>query len=344
MGITLKQIADLAGVHKSTVDKVIHNRPGVSDAKRQQIRALLDEYGYESNPLAKALNYQKKKMKIAVVLPVVDAMAELKRGMEIVRQDFNSFNVDIVYHEMPFSDAAGQAECLRSLCREGVSGIVLLPIEDTCVAQALDELAAANIPVVTVNSDLDDAPHLCYVGQNMEQSGQIAARLFSLFLPDGGELAIVSSRNMRSIKQRERSFVRYLPTCSRNISVAETVDIRETPEDAYQKTLALLEQHPSMDALFITCGNVSDICRAVRDKGLAGKLVIVCYEKYPSISHLVQSGEIACTLSGDLFEQGRLAMRLLFEHLIYERDPEHKIFYTRNEILLRENIDSKTSE
>lgn len=26
MGVTLKQIADLAGVHKSTVDKVIHNR------------------------------------------------------------------------------------------------------------------------------------------------------------------------------------------------------------------------------------------------------------------------------------------------------------------------------
>ena len=45
MGITLQQIADLAGVHKSTVDKVIHNRPGVSDAKRQMIRKLLEEHG-----------------------------------------------------------------------------------------------------------------------------------------------------------------------------------------------------------------------------------------------------------------------------------------------------------
>ena len=61
MGITLQQIADLAGTHKSTVDKVIHNRPGVSEKKRREIRALLEEYGYEANPLAKALNYQKKK-------------------------------------------------------------------------------------------------------------------------------------------------------------------------------------------------------------------------------------------------------------------------------------------
>ena len=91
--ITLKQIAELAGVHKSTVDKVIHNRPGVSDAKRQQIRKLLDEYGYESNPLAKALNYQKNKMTVAVVIPEVDAQPFLREGIELVQQDFNSFNV-----------------------------------------------------------------------------------------------------------------------------------------------------------------------------------------------------------------------------------------------------------
>lgn len=35
MSVTLKQIADMAGVHKSTVDKVIHDRPGVSEAKRE---------------------------------------------------------------------------------------------------------------------------------------------------------------------------------------------------------------------------------------------------------------------------------------------------------------------
>ncbi len=69
MGITLQQIADLAGTTKSTVDKVIHNRPGVSEKKRQEIKKLLEEYGYEANPLAKALNYQKRKMKVAVVLP-----------------------------------------------------------------------------------------------------------------------------------------------------------------------------------------------------------------------------------------------------------------------------------
>lgn len=338
MGITLKQIAELAGVHKSTVDKVIHNRPGVSDAKRQQIRQLLNEYGYESNPLAKALNYQKKKMTVAVVLPVVDAMPILKEGMEIVRQDFTSFNVDVVYHEMPFSDAEAQARCLHQLCTQEVAGVVLSPIEDPKVAQALEKLNAAHIPVITVNSDLADAPRMCFVGQNMEQSGQVAARLTGLLLGGSGTLGIISSHDMRAVVHRRRAFEHYLAACWPQLQIAETVDIQETPEAAYQSALALLERQPTLEALFITCGCVPDICRAVRDKGLAGKLAILCYERYPAITELVRNGEISCTISGDLVEQGRLAMRLLFEHIIYDRIPEHKEVYTKNEILLRENI------
>ena len=36
MKITTQAIADLAGVSRATVDKVIHNRPGVSDAVREK--------------------------------------------------------------------------------------------------------------------------------------------------------------------------------------------------------------------------------------------------------------------------------------------------------------------
>ncbi|WP_159456337.1 LacI family DNA-binding transcriptional regulator [Intestinibacillus massiliensis] len=339
MGITLKQIAEMAGVHKSTVDKVIHNRPGVSDAKRQQIRSLLREHGYESNPLAKALNYQKKKMTVAVVLPAVDATPELRRGIELVRQDFDSFNCETVYHEVPYPDAAAQAACLRALCGQGVAGVVCSPMEDAAVYDALAALDAAHIPVVTVNSDLEDAPRLCFVGQDVEQSGKVAARLASLLLGASGEIGVLSSReSLRSVEQRKRAFEGYLTENYPAIRIAETIDTHESPALAYEGTADMLRRRPGLDGLFITCGCVPDICRAVRDLGLAGRLKILCYERYAGIVELVRGGEIACTISGDLVEQGRLAMRLLFEHIIYDRTPAQKEIYTKNEILLRENI------
>ena len=169
MGITLKEIAELAGVHKSTVDKVLHNRPGVSEAKRAEIKKLLEEYSYESNPLAKALNYQKKKMEIAVVLIRVNASAFIKQGMELVKKDFNSFNIKIRYYETSVSSGREQADLLKKLVEEKISGIVLHAIEDDAVKEAMEEVHEAGIPLITVNSDLATAPKLCYVGQDMEK-------------------------------------------------------------------------------------------------------------------------------------------------------------------------------
>lgn len=335
MGVTLKQIADLAGVHKSTVDKVIHNRPGVSDARRQQIKKLLEEYGYESNPLAKALNYQKKKMTVAVVMPTVDAMPTLKKGMELVQQDFNSFNVDIAYYNVPF-EASEQVACLQQLPKEDIAGAVVLPIEVPEVVQAMQRLKEQKIPVVAVNSNLQTEPYLCYVGQDMVQAGRVAAHMMGLLLPNGGQLGIVSSNNMRAVKQREHSFRDSIGELCPRVTICASMDIVEKPEYAYQQTIEWLEQHPEMQALMITCGCVPDICRAVRDAGR--NLTILCYERYEEITQLVKDGEIACTISGDLREQGRLAMRLLFEKLIYEREPDKTVYYTTNEILLKENI------
>lgn len=336
MGITLQQIADLAGVHKSTVDKVIHNRPGVSDAKRQMIRKLLEEHGYESNPLAKALNYQKNKFTAAVVLPPVNAALDLRAGTELLRQDFNSFNIEVNYYEP--ATAEEEAACLRTLSSQNIAGVVVNPIEDAAVVDALIKLRERHIPVVAVNSDIAPDARLCFVGQNMEQSGKTAARLTGLLLDGKGKVGVISSRAMHAVVQRRQAFEAYLAESSPEIQIAETIDIQEEPEQAYREANALLERNPGLDALFITCGCVPDICRAVRDGGLAGKLQILCYERYPAIVELVENGEIACTISGELREQGRLAMRLLFEYMIYDHVPEFDQFYTKNEILFRENI------
>ena len=341
MGITLQQIANMAGTTKSTVDKVIHNRPGVSEKKRQEIKKLLKEYGYEANPLAKALNYQKRKMKIAVVLPGVSAAADIKKGVEIVRQDFLSFNIQVEYHEFGSSDAEAQIKCIRRLAEENVSGAVILPIRSEAVTEAIKELLGRKIPVVIVNSELFLDDILCYVGQNMIQSGSVAARMLDLFMKKPANIGIISCHNMLSHEQRERSFIDCVQEQYPDSRICSVRYIQETPEDAYSQTMEMLKANPEIDSLFITCGCVTDICRAVRDyrseSGSDAQPVIICYEKYPEILSLIKSGEIACTLNGGLTKQGRFSMRVLFEHLVYDHKPEKKKYYFNNKILIREN-------
>lgn len=338
MAITQKELAEIAGVHRSTIDKVIHNRPGVSEAKRQQILKLLKEHGYEANPIGKALNYQKLNLKIAVVLLKVDAAPWIKYGMETVQQDFNSFHIQVEYFEISSLDASEQANFLRKLCGEKVSGIVLLPVDGAEVSEAAHELYEAGIPIVTVNSDIiDTQARLCFVGQNMVQAGQMAARLFSLFLPNGGKIGIISSDQLTAIKEREQAFIQHLPAIG-GIYIAQVVEIQHNSQSAYAQTAKLLRENPDINGLFITCGNAADICNAVRDAGLTGKLTIISYERYPEIQERIKSGEITCTIGSELREQGQLAMRLLFEYIVYSRKPEQSIYYTKNEIMIKENV------
>lgn len=342
MSITLKEIAELAGVHKSTVDKVIHNRPGVSDAKRAQIRKLLEEYHYESNPLAKALNYQKKKMSVAVVLPEVDARSFLKEGMRLVLQDFNSFNISVRLCETKPHEDERQAEIIKELIAERISGIVLLPIESEKVREAMKEAEVAGIPIVTVNTDLQDSGRICYIGQDMEKGGRVAAKMLSLKLPQGGKVSIISSKLNMATKLREKAFLRYLECCNGLFTIDGCLDIQETEEEAYALAKEFFHRNTDMDAVYITCGEVSHICQALQEEQQAGhiqkKPEIICHERYPEIIELIKDEYIFAAINGELLSQGRLAMRVLFEYLIYEQKPKEEVIHVGNEVLIKENV------
>ena len=338
MAVTLKDIAQMAGVHKSTVDKVIHNRPGVSEKKRAEIQKLLEETGYESNPLAKALNYQKKKMKVAVVLLKVDALPEIKRGIDIVLQDFKSFNINVEFYELYPMDPEKQAEVLYQLRDEKISGVVLQPIDSPLVTEASKAITEAGIPLVVVNTDVPESGRMCFVGQNTNQSARTAAKMFSLFLPNGGKLGIISNNQMSVLRKRESIMREYLPTVAPNIRIAETMLVEEITDQVCEGTRDYLQKNPDLDALFVTMGYVADVCHEIRKAGKAGKIVVICYERYQDVAELIKRGEISCSISGRPSEQGRIGMRVLFEHLIYGREQKPDIIYTTNEIFIKENV------
>ena len=58
---TIKDIAELAGVSKGTVDRVIHKRGKVSSKALEQVNKVLDQIEYKPNPIAKSLKNNKFK-------------------------------------------------------------------------------------------------------------------------------------------------------------------------------------------------------------------------------------------------------------------------------------------
>jgi LacI family transcriptional regulator len=59
MAMTIKQIAKLAGVSRTTVSRVINNHPGVRPQTRERVLKIVQEYGYEPNLVARSLAFQR---------------------------------------------------------------------------------------------------------------------------------------------------------------------------------------------------------------------------------------------------------------------------------------------
>lgn len=55
MALTLQQIAELAGVSRSTASRVINEHPNVRPAVRARVWQVISEHGYRPNPIARLL-------------------------------------------------------------------------------------------------------------------------------------------------------------------------------------------------------------------------------------------------------------------------------------------------
>lgn len=343
MKVTLKEIAEMAGVHRATVDKVLHGRPGVSDEVRQRIKEIIREVGYVPNPVGRALQKQGNHFRIAAVLADVDALPYLRAGIDAHIAERAGFDIEADYYITKFHNIAGQVEIIEKLIAERVDGIILSPIHSEPVRRAIDRAADAGIPVVTTNSDIPGAKRMAYVGQDAERAARVAARLMGQFIGGSGKVAIITSsiaeeNNNYYVRIREQAFIAFMQKQYRDIHIIERIESMEDPEVTYRKTKQLLLQEPKLDGIYITCGGVAQVGRALKETGRGKQIKVICYEDYPEILELMREDIVNCTLGSDVENQGRFPARMLLDYLIYNTVPEKRELFTEIKILVKECI------
>jgi LacI family transcriptional regulator len=124
MGVTLKDIAQCAGVTSATVSMVINNKPNISDATRKKVLKIVKELNYYPNVIARGLATRKSNS-IGVIVPNLATSFVVR-----ILQGIKSTNRDIDYTVTLF-DTVGQKETesqlFQRLARERrIDGAILI--------------------------------------------------------------------------------------------------------------------------------------------------------------------------------------------------------------------------
>jgi LacI family transcriptional regulator len=341
MGLSIRQIAAMAGVSRGTVDRALNHRAGINPQIRAEILAIAAATGYKTNRAGKMLGIRKNPLKIGIQMPAVgnDFFLEVRRGLEQAAVELADFGLILVIREMKGFTVATQIAQVRSLLAEGINALAFVPIDHPDVAGLLDELAAARLPVLTLNTDVASGPRLGYVGNDYARSGAIAAGIFGL-LAAGQPLQVLivtGSRQVLGHNQRIAGFCRTVRQRYPEIAVLDILENQDDDERSCQMVREALTRWPGLDALFLTAGGVAGACRARREFAGSRQIRIICFDQTPGIESYLQDGTIAASIGQEPFRQGHEAVRLLFDYLLDGTAPPLRTL-TRNEIMIREHF------
>ena len=175
--VTIQEIADMAGVSKSTVSRYL-NQGYISEEKAARIRDVIHETGYKANFFAKRLKMKESKL-VGVVLPRIDSVTvgKLLTGIGRVLEPRGYQGLLLSSQLSPEKELAS----IRSLAQQGVDGIIVdsIGITDRHVALA----KALDVPVVFTGQQhpnvtwlkLDDYAAGRLMGAYLQQMGHTHA-------------------------------------------------------------------------------------------------------------------------------------------------------------------------
>ncbi|UQY44765.1 trehalose operon repressor TreR [Mixta hanseatica] len=120
--LTIKDIARLSGVGKSTVSRVLNNESGVSERTRERVAAVMNQHGFAPSRSARAMRGQSDKV-VAIIVTRLDSLSE-NLAVQTMLPTFYEQGYDPIMMESQFSPQL-VAEHLGMLQRRNIDGVVL---------------------------------------------------------------------------------------------------------------------------------------------------------------------------------------------------------------------------
>ncbi len=120
--LTIKDIARLSGVGKSTVSRVLNNESGVNERTRERVEAVMQQHGFSPSRSARAMRGQSDKV-VAIIVTRLDSLSE-NLAVQTMLPAFYEQGYDPIMMESQFSPALVN-EHLGILARRHIDGVVL---------------------------------------------------------------------------------------------------------------------------------------------------------------------------------------------------------------------------
>lgn len=211
---------------------------------------------------------------------------DLKRGMQHAA---DSLGIDLHFVAGEW-DLARQTSQVQNFITQGMSAIVIAPVDSRGIVSAVEEANRAGIPVFTADIASAGGAVVAHVASDNVQGGRLAGEYLARRLGGRGTVAILDQPTVTSVIDRVRGFREAITAHPGITIVAAPAVERGLRETAKQKTDNLLQAHPNLAGIF----GSNDDCAlgALASIRAAGRtnVLLVGFDATPEARAAIQEG------------------------------------------------------
>jgi ribose transport system substrate-binding protein len=232
-------------------------------------------------------------------------------------------DVDIVWKgPLKEDDLKAQIDVVSTFVAQGVSGIVLAPLNDTALKAPVKDAVSKKIPVVVFDSDLQGDDHVSFVATDNQAAGRLAGEAMAKAVGSqgGGVIVLRYQEGSASTQNREKGFLDAVKAKPELKIISDNQYGGATTESAFQKSESLLIAHKAQTGtvagLFTPNESTTfGMLQALKKSGLNKKVKLIGFDSSEKLVAALKDGDIEGLVVQNPFNMGYLAVKTMTENL-----------------------------
>jgi LacI family transcriptional regulator len=312
----LLEVARRAGVGIATVDRVMNERGGVSQKTMDKVLRAAKEVNLKR--ILPTSHQRIIRIEVILARPELPLIERMITEFRLLLARTQHYGRPLIIQRRVLKDESAStiANALRDTKCDSV---IVYSQEHELVDQAIQELMARGVPVVTLISDLPASRRLAYAGTDHVQAGRTAAYFMASMVKETGPVVVLCNHlGFQCHLERLEGFKDGLAQYGPHLHVAEIVEGHD--DRVLSRTrlcLAFRQHHETLGVYNVGAANLA-VIGAIHQRILEKQPVFIGHELTANTRVMLSEGDMAMAIDQNPEQQVLYAVDVLMHHFGFE--------------------------
>ena len=217
-------------------------------------------------------------------------------------------------------DREQQIQVVEGFAAQGISGIVLAPLDNRALVRPVSEAGRAGVPTVIIDSGLESTDFVSFVATDNRKGGTLAAdRMGQLLNGKGKVLVLRYAEGSASTTEREEGFISEIKQKFPEIELVSTNQYAGATRDTAKRASENLLNTYADQVQGIFTPNESStagMLLALQDISKAGKISFVGFDSSQTFIDAINANQLHGIVVQNPFNMGYLGVRTMVDNLL----------------------------